>query len=199
MAMPSRIQTQLLRRGNNQTNVSSRLYQDGEVVAHASVTLASARRGEHAPAITMQPPSARPDWRELGVAPIGPPVGPRFGPHYEYRIAGAPPFTGAADAQVTGYIREKTPLATLTHAAILGRLDAFYPAFFNMLTAPRPMATVSFMAEFLEDPATLDPTVPLFYRARSIAQASGYVVELRELWHGDTPVALNQQTFAILK
>jgi hypothetical protein len=60
------------------------------------------------------------------------------------------------------------------------------------------MATVSFLAELLCDPVTLDPSEPLFYRARVVAQAGGYFVEMRELWRGDEPVALNQQSFAML-
>ena len=31
-----------------------------------------------------------------------------------------------------------------------------------------------------------------------MAQHGGYFVEMRELWKGDEPVALNQQSFAML-
>jgi len=194
----SRIATQVLRRGNNQTNVTATLSQEGQTVAHASLTLASARRVPDVPKMTMPSP-ARPPWQDAPVAPIRAPIGPTFAEHYEYRVIGALPFTSSPEALVQGYVRETTTLQKLTHAAIVGRLDAFYPAIFVVSSAPRPMATVSFMAEFLADPATLDPAVPLFYRARAIAEAGGYFVELRELWSGDTPVALNQQTFAIVK
>lgn len=54
------------------------------------------------------------------------------------------------------------------------------------------------MAEILCDPGTLDPLLPLFYRARVVAQTGGYFVEMRQLWSGDTPVALNQQSMAML-
>jgi hypothetical protein len=67
-----------------------------------------------------------------------------------------------------------------------------------MESAPRPIATVSFLAEILCDPSTLDPRAPLFYRARVVAEAGGYFVEMRELWSGDVPVALNQQSVAML-
>ena len=89
-------------------------------------------------------------------------------------------------------------MATMSAAALIGRIDAYWPAIFSLETAPRPVATVSFLAELLCDPSTLDPSQPLFYRARAVAQAGGYFVEMRELWHGDTPVALNQQSFAML-
>ena len=57
---------------------------------------------------------------------------------------------------------------------------------------------MSFLAEILCDPSTLDPAAPLFYRARVVAQSAGYFVEMRELWSGDVPVALNQQSLAML-
>lgn len=192
------VTTHLLRRGNNQTNVTARLTQDGDTVAHASLTMATARKVADVPAMTMPSPP-RPHWEDVPIAPIREPIGPAFAQHYEYRIVGALPFTSQSEAVVQGYVRERTTLQVLTHAAIIGRLDAFYPALFNVSSAPRPMATVSFMAELLADPATLDPAVPLFYRARAVAHEGGYFVELRELWSGDTVVALNQQSFAILK
>ena len=46
---------------------------------------------------------------------------------------------------------------------------------------------------------TLDPAMPLYYRGRAVAEFGGYFVEMRELWNGDTVVALNQQTFALLE
>ena len=64
---------------------------------------------------------------------------------------------------------------------------------------PRPCATVSFTGELLCDPASLPPSEPLAYRARMGGLYEGFFVELRELWLGSTLVALNQQTFAILK
>jgi len=129
---------------------------------------------------------------------MGPPIGPVFATHYEFRLVSGAPHGGASDAVVAGWVRESVPLGMLTYAALLARLDSFWPAFFAVDRVRRPMATVSFMAEFLADPATLDPTVPMFYRARAVAQAGGYCVELRELWRGSEPVAFNQQSFALL-
>ncbi|MBZ0234602.1 MAG: hypothetical protein K8M05_19880, partial [Deltaproteobacteria bacterium] len=63
---------------------------------------------------------------------------------------------------------------------------------------PRPMATLTFTAELLADPATLDPGAPFAYRAHLDGAADGFSVEIRELWQDDVLVALNQQVFAIL-
>ena len=64
--------------------------------------------------------------------------------------------------------------------------------------APRAMTTVTFTAELLVDPATLDPAAPFAYRAHLGGAADGYSVELRHLWQGDRLVGLNQQIFAAL-
>jgi acyl-CoA thioesterase len=75
----------------------------------------------------------------------------------------------------------------------------FGPAFARVyeyrLTGP---ATVTFTAELLCDPATLPAAEPLFYRAHVAALREWMFVEFRELWHQDRPVAMNQQTFALL-
>lgn len=191
---PSRVVTRVLRRGSNQTNVAATLEQDGAVVAHASCVLASARKVS-APRIALDPPQRLPyeDARELTI-----PDGPAFAKHYEYRPTGALPFTRGAEPIVTGWVKERAPLTRMTAAAILGRLDAYWPGVFSIEAAPRPLATVSFMAELLRDPSTLDPRAPLFYRGRVVAESGGYFVEMRELWSGDEPVAFNQQSFAIL-
>lgn len=52
--------------------------------------------------------------------------------------------------------------------------------------------------QLLADPRALPPSEPLFYRARGVAGADNYFVEMRELWSGDRVVAMNQQTFALL-
>ena len=193
----TRIVSRVLRRGNNQTNVSATLEQDGAVIAQASCVLALPRKISTPPPLRMDPPSRVP-YEEARIAPVGPPLGPRFAQHYEYRPTGGLPFSAGSDAVVLGWVKERVPLERMTAAALLGRLDAYWPAIYTIESAPRPIATVSFLAEILCDPSTLDPSLPLFYRARVVAEAGGYFVEMRELWSGDTPVALNQQSMAML-
>jgi hypothetical protein len=197
LARESRIVSRVLRRGNNQTNVSAMLEQDGAVVAHATCVLASPRKIAAPPRFTLEPPP-RIAYEEATAFEVPASFGPRFARHYEYRPTGPLPFGGGRDAVVTGWVKERVPLSRVTAAALIARLDAYWPGVFSVETAPRPIATVSFLAELLCDPRTLDPRTPLFYRARDVAQADGYVVEMRELWHGEQPVALNQQSIAML-
>jgi hypothetical protein len=193
----TRIKTRVLRRGNNQSNLSATLTQNGEVVAHASCVMASPRKVADAPLAAFDLPTQTP-YAEARIVDVGPPLAPTFTQHYEYRPTGPLPFSGVKDALILGWVKERIPLSKVTAAALLGRVDAHWPALFVIETKRRSIATVSFMAEFLCDPSTLDPNEPLFYRARVIAQSAGYFVEYRELWKGDTPVLFNQQSMAIL-
>ena len=193
----TRVLTRILRRGNNQTNLAATLEQDGAVSAHGTCVLAAPRRIRELPAMTLQPPD-HVDFATAKMLPIGPPAGPVFARHFEYRPTGILPFSGGGEPVVQGFVKERVPLSKVTAAALLARLDSYWPALFSVESRPRMAATVSFLAEFLCDPSTLDPQLPLFYRARAVAQAGGYFVEFRELWHEQTLLALNQQTFAVL-
>jgi hypothetical protein len=184
------IAVRVLRRGNSQSNLAAELRQNGEILATATVVSSAARK-----IALPAPPLDTP----LETAP-GPPALPPsairavFTQNYLYRSDA--PFGGTVTP--SGLIVENTPLAAVDAAALIGRLDAWWPAAFGLPTGPRPMATISFTAQILVDPSTLPPDEPLRYRARIAALHDGFSVELRELWHGGRPIALNQQTFAVL-
>jgi hypothetical protein len=187
--------TRQLRRGANQSNWSAELRQGGNVLALASAVLSTPR-----PSPPLATPDTPPplDWQALPVVPMGPPVTPQFAVNYEYRTLGAP-FGPASEARLEGFVRERTPLTRVDAAALIARLDSFWPTLFLVEGRPRPIATVSFVAEIMTDPQTLAPTEPLRYRARTAGLHEGFCVELRELWRGEQMVALNQQTFAVIK
>jgi hypothetical protein len=78
--------------------------------------------------------------------------------------------------------------------------DAYWPTLYSITRAPRPMATVTYTLQILRAPEELDPSAPLFYRARLLGAHEGYVSELRELWTPEGElVALNPQTFVVIK
>lgn len=81
---------------------------------------------------------------------------------------------------------------------LVSLLDSYWPASFAIESMPRAMTTVGYTMQLLCDPRKLAPAEPLFYRARAVAGADNFVVEMRELWSGDAIVGMNQQTFAIL-
>lgn len=191
---PADVSVRVLRHGKNQTNLAAELRQDDQVLALASAVLSTPRPEPTLPALEVAPAAA--DWHAAPVIEVASPPGPAFADHYEYRGSESP-FVASGQARAAGWVRERQPLACLDGPALIGRLDAWWPTLFH-LGALRPVATVSFVAELLVDPATLPADEPLRHRARMTAQHEGFFVELRELWRGERLVALNQQTFAIL-
>jgi hypothetical protein len=96
-------------------------------------------------------------------------------------------------------VREREAPSIIDAPALVALLDTWYPAVFPTFAEPRPMATVSFAAEILCDPSTVDPNAHLFTTCRAIAAHEGFVVELRELHDGERVLAMNQQTFVVLR
>ena len=193
----ARIQVEVLRRGSKQTNVQARLVQSGEVLAVASGVLSAARAVQMPELRGVETPD-RAEWDQLRVLEIEPPAGPHFARAYEYRSAGPAPLSEGHDAETAGYIRERSVPSRRDAPSMIALLDAWWPTFWSIVDEPRPVVTVSFLAELLVDPARIDPAERLFHDARMAALEEGFFVELRALWSGDTCVAMNQQTFAIL-
>lgn len=193
---PVEVRRASLRRGASVSFVEARLTQDGGLVAYASAALASARA---IPPAAIRPASPkRVPWRDVPTVPVEPPLGPVFAQKYEYRSTGPLPFAGGADAAAEGWVREKATPSVLDEAAIAGLLDAWWPTVLAVEAGPRAVATVGYTMQLLVDPRPLDPAEPLYFRARGVAGGDNFFVEMRELWSGDTVVAMNQQTFALL-
>ncbi len=195
---PASIQVEVLRRGAKQSNLQARLSQGSGVLAVASGVFC-APRAVQMPALRGVETPDRAAWDQLEVFPVEPPLGPDFGRAYEFRLAGPAPFSGSRDAETAGYIRERTIPSRRDAPSVIGLLDAWWPTLWSIITEPRPVATTSFLAEILLDPTRLDPVDRLFHDARMAAQGDGFFVELRALWSGDVCVAMNQQTFAVLR
>jgi hypothetical protein len=193
----SRVEVETLRRGQNQSNLQGRVSQNGAVVAVASAVF-SAPRQVAVPSFEVEPPE-RADWDQIPVIPIEPPFGPDFARAYEYRPTGPMPFAGGREAETAGFVRERVRPTRRDAPSLIALLDAWWPTLFSIDEGFRPMATIGWVAELLEDPGRLDPEERLFHTARMASLADGFFVELRELWSGDRCVAMNQQTFAVLR
>ncbi|MGA9522752.1 MAG: thioesterase family protein [Myxococcaceae bacterium] len=196
LAREAELEVEVLRHGARTTFIDARLRQGGRVQARASAVFAQPLAETRA-TVPEDPPDA-PPWTAVDSVPVGPPFGPVFSQHYDYRITGPFPLSGGTEAVAEGYIREKDPPAVLDTPTLIGRVDAWWPALLTVESAVRPMATVSFTAEITADLTTIPGAEPLFHRARVVAIRDGLTVEFRELWHGRTRVAMNQQTFAVL-
>lgn len=197
---PVEIHTEVLRRGNNLSNLDARMIQNGEVIARASAVLSTARSlstPEHVDAVPAVV-AAAPDWREVPVLDMTA-GGPVFARHVEFRPTGPLPFTGGALAEAHGYVRMRTPPPRIDGPALVGLLDCWWPAVFSVEAQPRMIATVAFTAQLLAAPGSLAPDVPLLHRSWISGLRDGFFVEFRELWSGARLVAQNQQTFAYLR
>jgi acyl-CoA thioesterase len=195
---PAAVRVERLRAGTGVSTLAARLEQGGEVLAHAVAVLGRRRAGD-TDFCDLAPPPV-PPWREVAPFVMPSPLRPAFAEHFELRCAGPLPFTGAAEAFTAGWVRPRDPGPARDAAYVIALADAWWPAIFSRLTAPRPAATLAFTLELLDGAEGLDPLAPLLHSARAVASRDGYVVELRELRGEDGRLlACNQQTFAIIK
>jgi len=194
---PTEIHVRVLRRGSNQSNLAAELTQGGAILAIATAVLSRPRSSPRQ--LTRATPPSPEDWQSVPLLPIAPPIAPTFSQHYEYRSTGPFPFAGHPVPETAGWIREQVLPSQLDAPALIGRLDAWWPTLFIIESGPRPCSTVQFTAELLVDPASLDPSLPLRYRAEMVSLREGFFLEARELWHGEELVAMNQQTFVVIK
>lgn len=182
----------VLRRGSGMTTLEATLVQGGETKTRVSGVFGTVRDDAVGPRIELG------HYDSVPPAPTGF-AGPPFSRFFEYRITGPIPFTGGEQAIVEGWIR---PLGVPTFGAaeVAAMADAYWPAIYSTTTSLRPMATVTYTLQLTMKAHQLDPSAPLFYRARVLASDGGYVSELRELWAPDGAlVAINPQTFVIIK
>jgi hypothetical protein len=198
--MPGRAEIHIdeLRRGSGVSMVSAKLIQGGEALAQATGVFARGR-GLTQPWGVGAPPVA-PRWRDVQAAPIEPPLGPVFARHFVFRPTGPLPFTSQPSPLAAGWIGTRSPLTTLGAPEIVAFADTWWPTIFATEAGPRPTATIAYTLEICADLATLDPATPLFLRSQGVAHDDGYFIEFRELWsEAGALVALNQQTFAIIR
>jgi acyl-CoA thioesterase len=193
---PVEVRVRRLREAKTQSNLAAEMLQAGEVVAVGHALLSLPRAAPARP-ITTEPPSP-PAHGSVAVAPLEPPAAPAFTQHYEFRVLEPMPFSGATTAESAGWVRGRVT-EPVDAPAIVALLDSHWPAAMALESGWRPMVTVSFTAEFLADPRSLDAAAPFFLRARAVAERDGFIVELRELWQDGRLVGMNQQTFAIVK
>ncbi|MDQ3263426.1 MAG: thioesterase family protein [Myxococcota bacterium] len=195
---PVQLRPEILRAGNAVTTAACRLIQSGEIQAHAVGVFGKPRLTDR-DALHLETPQMAP-WEAMEPLPVEPPMGPDFARFFEYRSQSPLPFSGAADPRVEGWIRPKRPGLRRDAALIAACMDAWWPAQLTVEDGPRPMATLAFTLQLCGGLEGLDPRVPFYFRSRDVVVQDGFFVELRELWGADGRlIALNQQTFAIIK
>ncbi len=196
---PANIEVVTLRSGSGVSTYSATLTQKGETLARATGVLGRTRVRDR-DAFPKAPDDVARGWRDVPIAPVGPPAAPEFIRNMEIRSDGPFPFSGSPEAAAKGWVRPKKALTALGPAEIVALADAWWPAGLAREAAPRPVATIAFTLQLLAPRTPVDPASPLYHRAHTVAALDGYVVEHRELYTelGEL-IALNQQTLVWIK
>ena len=193
---PAELRVEILRAGGGTTTLAVRLLQEGAVQAHAVLIFGKARATDFPWPSSVVPVGA---WTDVPLEPLGP-LAPTFAQHLEYRIETGRPFSGQKSSRCAGWVRPRNPGPARDAAYLAACIDAWWPSVMAQMTAPRPAATIAFSFQIAGSTDGLDPDAPLRYEAESPALHEGYLVEMRSLrGHDGRLVALNQQTFAIIK
>ena len=192
------IQVEHLRIGSGQSSIAARMGQGGEVSGTCVAVLGRARTGSLPAFCELQRPEM-PSWRTL--SPVTTAGGPTFTQYFEYRLNDFIPFSGSSTARTLGWVRPKQCGDAISPAAFLAAMsDTWWPTLYTRGTQPMAVATVAFTLQILAAQEPIDPAVPLAFRGHGWVLHEGYCVEQRELWSEDGQLlALNQQTFAIIK
>ena len=144
-----------------------------------------------------------PHWESVPAVPVAPPMGPVFGPHLEFRPVAGLPFSGS-DARALGWSRFTEHDAPAdqrgwTAEELLAIVDGWWPAGYVRLPAPRTMATVSFSAHLLADPASVPIGEPVLMESSVTSAFEGFTSELRRLWSVDGRVLVeNLQSIVVV-
>lgn len=195
---PVHIAVEGLRRGSGVSTVRAQLLQDGGVLAHAVMVLGKARAKDASWQETVMP--VPPPWQDLTSLLDDQPFAPRFARHFIFRNTGPLPYSGGREARTAGWIAPRTPARCRDAGLMTALIDAWWPACFSILSAPRPVATLTFMLELFGELADAGPGAPLYFCGRSPVACEGYSSEERQLFTADGRLlALNHQVMTLIK
>lgn len=195
---PAEVHVRALRVGLNVTFLEAELRRRERVVARASGTFARA-----GPRVADGPAVAAPDVPPPDqVSPWSPPMAlPAYCQHVAHaRCFGAEVLSGPGAEPALGgwtWFRAPTPDDAAARVALL---DAWPPALFTRLTAPRAVGTVAMACHLVDLPGpAVAPGTPLLVTARAAVTSGGSSEERGELWTPDGRLlATSLQTVAVL-
>jgi len=202
---PATVDVECLREGSAMSTWQVRLHGgDDQLASQAVVITGTDRPVESGQRWGVGVAPTLPPWSEVGTVPVEPPFGPPFGAHFAFRPVDGIPGSGASP-RCLGWIgpAEGEQWSAWSAATMLGIVDAWWPATYvtvGSLAQVRPMATVSFSAHLLVDPATVDPAEPLALESWVADAEAGFTTETRRLWTSDGRLAVeNHQAIVVIK
>ncbi|MBA3069776.1 MAG: thioesterase family protein [Hyphomonas sp.] len=187
---------EVLRQGKNTVFTSVRMTGEDGVLAEAIITFGAARTSTLDFAHLPPPEVPAPDAAALFFRKEG--QGPTFAQNFDMLLAGGhAPMSGAAQADISIWMRHRDPATRSDAVALLALADAPPPAAITMCTAPGRFSSMTWMAEFLTETIETDDR---WFLARHVGQTAGngYSSQEMTLWNSKRePVMVGRQTIAI--
>ncbi len=182
------------REGRTLSTLSARVVQGDRLLLLALAAFGDEGEGavEYAALAPTAPPPA--DVPEVEVPARLVPIAAFF----EFRpVFGAPPFSGAPEAQTGGWLRlrEDRPLDPLLLAV---STDAWWPVPFLRLSAPLPAPTIDLTIHFRAAPPP-EPGTPVLVRFTSRTAHGGFFEEDGELWAPDGTLLAQSRQLALAR
>lgn len=192
------LHTRIERAGKLVTHATARVESGGAVVAVATATFGATRGGAPEYMEFAMPKVPAPG--TLEPIPDDTPM-PDFCRFFEYRYCvGSPPYSGASEAEVGGWLRPRVPTA-LDSTLCVGLMDAYPPSVLSRMDGFRAAASVDFSVQFFQTfpVAGIAPDAHYLRTGRSRQAAQGYTEETQLLWAQDgTLLAQCRQLVAVL-
>ena len=194
----AQIAVQTLRQGKAVSGLAVSLSQEDAVLDHA-IVVTGADRADPPQWFEPARPQA-PAWRDLEAWPADNPFAPTFTRHFEYRPAGPLPYSAGPEAVTSGWVRPRQAPPRLDAAWLALLADTLWTAAFTRMSAPRPVATLSYTLHLVEPADGLDPAAPVYLSCRAPVCSGGYLSEERLLWGEDMRLlAVNHQLIAVIR
>lgn len=193
------IECRQLRSGKSVTWAEARVLQAGQVCTTVTACLGLARES----VIQVAPP-ALPDVAAVDAAqpfPYLEGITPAFTQHFEMRWAlGGLPVTGSERCDNAAWIRFRDGSA-FAEAHVIAFMDLLPPAVLQMFAAPRPISSLSWHLEMLDDlrkPDAQDGDGWWLFHVAAHGAADGYSQQQATLYTpGGRALALSQQAIAV--
>lgn len=188
---------EILRQGKSVTQGLCRALQGGQVVAVLLASFGVGRDSQIHVDACPAPLFKSPD--EAFRLPYIPGVTPEFIQHYDFRWAhGGVPFSGAAQADIGGWVREHGARDQLDIADLLGLVDSWPPAVLPMLKTPAPGSSMTWTVEFMPGATSGSGRQWWQYLAETEWADEGYAHTRARVWdESGKLVAISRQTVTV--
>jgi hypothetical protein len=140
------------------------------------------------------------EWQSIPVVAVGPPIGPEFSARLTLRPVSGYPGEGVVSTLGWVGLPDAGPEYHYDAAALVGLVDAWWPGAITILGVGHPMATISFSAHVVCDPALVRGAEPLLHEGFVTYANGGFSSEVRRLWSADGQLLVDSmQSVAIIR